>query len=292
MSDVRPTLPVQNLQIRTLRDTDLDAAEVLLQRAFARPANRRLELERGLRLQPETWFLAEADENVVGMVGAMVYDRFSWIGLMAVDPGRQSCGIGRALMERVLGELDRRNSPMVLLDASEAGFSLYRSLGFVEEDEAQMFEGSPSGHVCEKNPRIIPMTAALLPEIVKFDTPIFGANRKTVLEAYLQEFPTRSFALLGNSNDICGFAIAQGRRIGPWVASSPQDAKLLLQRLLGLEFPELPQVIVAGKCRESSDMLRGYGFQPRNANRHMRRGGTGLTGNRSLMFGQGSFATG
>ncbi len=42
--------------IRPLLRDDLDAAESILTAAFQRRANRRLDLERGFALAPESWF--------------------------------------------------------------------------------------------------------------------------------------------------------------------------------------------------------------------------------------------
>lgn len=280
------------IKIRPLQAADTDSAELLLQKAFQRPAHRRVELERGLRLQPDGWLFAESEGVPVGMVGAIIYDRFSWIGLMAVDPGHQSRGIGRALMNHLLADLDRKGSPMVLLDASDAGFPLYQSLGFVEEDECRVYEATTRMEVLGKPSRLVGMTTDLLPAVAAFDRPIFGARRDAVLEAYSTEFPGRSFVALDAQNQVEGYLIAQARRIGPWTASSPEIAQSLLSRALQLEFQESPQVIVAGKNPASASMLLRNGFEARHANRHMRRGGTGLTGAREQMFGQASFAIG
>ena len=285
------------INIRLLREADIDAADRLLQLSFQRPANRRIELERALRIQPDGWHLAEIGGVPVGMVGAIIYERFSWIGLMAVDPGHQSRGIGRSLMKHILADLDRRGSPMVLLDASDAGFPLYQSLGFVEEDECRIYE-FPSAQLAEENVEsdayslLHTMSEDLLPAVIAFDEPIFGTNRDAVLRAYFSNFPGRSFVALDAKTRVAGYLIAQARRIGPWAAASPEIAANLLHRALLLDFPEPPQVIVAGKNPASASMLRSRGFEARHANRHMRRGGTRLPGSRERMFGQASFAIG
>ncbi|MFZ2958135.1 MAG: GNAT family N-acetyltransferase [Candidatus Ozemobacteraceae bacterium] len=296
--------------IRPLSPIDIDSAEVLLKRAFLRPANRRIELERALRIQPDGWHLAEIDGVQVGMVGAVVYDRFSWIGLMAVDPDHQSRGIGRALMKHVLADLDRRkaldssnggNEAMVLLDASEAGAPLYQSLGFIEEDECRVYNLSLplpllSSDVQTKleqgKYRITPMTSKLLSAIAAFDAPLFGASREAVLKAYFDEFSDRSFVVLSPSGQIEGYLIAQAMRIGPWTASSNEVAEILFHRALRLNYNDPPHVIIPGKNSAAASLISALGFTPGNANKHMRRGGTGLTGFRERIFGQASFAVG
>lgn len=288
--------------IRPLLREDLDAAESILTAAFRRRANRRLDLERGFALNPEAWFLALEGDAPVGVVGAVVYDRFAWIGLMGVSPQRQSRGIGRALMSHLLAALERLGVTMSRLDASAAGRPLYASLGFVEEDEVCAFErplAEPGETPQFARPgetaaglRVARVTAADLPALASFDAPLYGADRGALLERLFSEFPERALLVRNASDEIQGYAIAQAQRLGPWLARDETGAEMLLLEALTLPFDGLVQVLVPGKNLAGRSLLARHGFAAAHANLHMRRGDDLLQGHREQVFGQGSFAFG
>src|SRR5690625_1396381 len=99
---------------------------------------------------PEDWeFLLEAgsDGNLVAMldgrpagtVTTLTYgDRFSWIGMVLVDPQMRRRGVGTRLLEAAI-ERARRHGD-VLLDATPEGKLLYETLGFVAGQEIQRLE--------------------------------------------------------------------------------------------------------------------------------------------------------
>src|SRR5690625_367552 len=101
---------------------------------------------------PEDWeFLLEAgsDGNLValldgrpaGTVTTLTYgDRFSWIGMVRVDPQMRRRGVGTRLLEAAI-ERARRHGD-VLLDATPEGKLLYETLGFVAGQEIQIGRAS------------------------------------------------------------------------------------------------------------------------------------------------------
>src|SRR5512136_2677608 len=116
------------ISIRNLSAADIEAADRIAQAAFGTPENRVAEMQRFLEMQPDGWFVAEQSGLLLGMVGAVDYGAFAYIGMMVVWPEFQGRGIGRLLMERLLGWLDQRGTPS-LLDATEMGYPLYKKLG-------------------------------------------------------------------------------------------------------------------------------------------------------------------
>lgn len=287
-------------KIRLLQPSDIDAAEEILNLAFTRPGNRRRDLGFALKMTPDCYFLAEEAGVPVGMVGAVVYDRYAWVGLMAVDPRRQSKGIGRALMNHLLGELDRRNLAMVLLDASGPGHPLYLSLGFSDEDKAWMYErknGEVEWPDSPANDPAAPCRIRLadptdLTALRAFDARNAGADRGKLLDLFLNEFPGRAFLTETAPGQLSGYLIAQTKRIGPWFAEDSTSAECLLRGAMTLYFEEPAQVIVPERNSDADRILRRFGFLPAYSNIHMRRGGTALTGRRETMYGQASFGFG
>jgi ribosomal protein S18 acetylase RimI-like enzyme len=89
-----------------------------------------------LATDPAGAFVAERDGRVIGVVEAIVRERLWCLSLLAVQPGIQSAGAGRALMERSLeygGDADgglivASNDPRAMRLYAQSGFSLLPTL--------------------------------------------------------------------------------------------------------------------------------------------------------------------
>src|SRR5215813_8164810 len=85
-----------------------------------------------LKLSPRGCRVAVKEDRVIGTVATVSYqDRFSWIGMVMVDPAERRQGIGSQLLREALGLLGDR-AP-VRLDATPAGREVYLKLDFVDE---------------------------------------------------------------------------------------------------------------------------------------------------------------
>ncbi len=282
-----------DLSIRFLVETDVPAADQILKSAFRSEESREADLRRYLALEPRGWRLALRENQPVGMVGAIEYGPFAYLGLMAVHDRAQRQGIGRRLLETLLADLDQRGCPMVLLDATEMGAPLYRQLGFVEEGQSARYLWSgwrQSGRAAPA--AVYPLRPADLPTLADFDAPIFGARREKVLAAYLAENPGRAWLARDPSGRIQGYLFAQADRLGPWMAASQQAAGDLLQAALALPFQTGPRVILPERNRLARDLLPQFGFELLDLHLHMRRGGSAQPGLPEQVFGMASFAIG
>lgn len=277
--------------LRRLAPADLEAADRLIRLAYQTPESRLPALRRYLALQPDGWWLSLRADTPVGMGGAVDYGPFAYLGLMAVHPDCQRLGIGQGLLERLLGWLDGRGVPAVLLDATPAGAPLYQRYGFVAEDEACLFEG-PAPGAAQAGGGVGRAGAADLEAIRDFDVPIFGADRLRLLRALLGEFPDRFLLVRDDRGAVAGYLVAQPRRLGPWVAQGPAEAEALLAAALTLPLDGPPIVIAPGGNPEAAALLPRHGFRLVRATRHMRRGSLSAPRGRSRIFGQESFAVG
>jgi predicted N-acetyltransferase YhbS len=278
--------------IRALTIKDFEAADRILQSAFGSPESRQADLRRYLSMQPDGWFIATNQGEQVGMVGAVDFGSFAYVGMMAVLTEMRHQGIGRALMEHLLDWLDERDCPMALLDATEAGAPLYEHLGFIDDGEIHVFHlpvsvstPYPAGHVSSMGPHD-------LPALVDFDTPIFGADRGKALSAYLADFPTRSLIARDEIGRIGGFLFAQMGRIGPWAAVDPATAEDLIKAALSLPYEWFPRVNIPSPNQAAVELLKRYGFQGQYSLRLMRRGGSQSPGDWSRIYAQASSAIG
>lgn len=281
-----------NLEIRTLTEADLDDADRIMQDAFRRTQSARAELATYLSLQPDGRLLALVDGAPVGMVGAIDYGPFAYIGTMGVRQAWQQRGIGYALMERLLEWLNARGCPMVRLDASAAGQQLYPKLGFVTDEETYVLKPQHSIASTRVSGRVQVARVEDLEAIAEFDAPIFGARRAVVFQRYYAWLNDRVFLTHDETGQISGYLFAQTRSLGPWAARRPQDAAALLSTALSLSYETPPAARVPSSNPVAVELLRGSGFQLIEALAHMRRGGDKTPDHRKLLYALASFAIG
>jgi predicted N-acetyltransferase YhbS len=279
--------------IRRLEWADVPAADQILASAYHGAESRQVDLQRYLALEPEGWLLACRGSEAIGLVGAINYGSFAYLGLMTVHERAQRQGIGRQLMEILLAGLDARGCPMVLLDATEPGAGLYSQMGFVEDGQTAHFVRSGDPPMVSGFPEeVSPMLAEDIPALVALDEAIFGARREQVLAIFHSEFPGRAFVARDQAGRERGFLFAQSGRLGPWVAWDVQAAESLLQAALSLPFRTDQHVILPARNTLAAGLLLRYGFKPLEQLRHMRRGGAALPGQPERLYGQASYAIG
>jgi len=280
------------IEIHPLTAAMVDSADQLLMQAFGKPEPRISDLLRALELQPDGYYLAYENDELAGMGGALDYGEFAYVGLVAVHPCHQRRGVARRLMDHLLAWLDARQTPGVLLDASAMGYHLYQALGFVDVEDAAVYQ-QPEPVVTPPPPAFVrPMLPEDLPDVAEFDRPIFGADRSALLALLLRDFTQSAWLVHTDEGAVSGYLFAKGRRLGPWVASRPADADALLQAALTARLPGIPTLVAPASNRQSHGLLLRYGFRRLSACRHMRRGRPPLAERRDLVYAQTSFAIG
>ena len=279
--------------IRPLAETDLDTADNILKLAFQSSVSRYADLQLYRQIQPDGWFVAERDGQIIGMVGATNYAVFAHIGFMAVHPDAQRQGVGLALMEFILSRLEQQRVPMVILDASEAGRPLYEKLGFVPYQGTLMFQRCDISTAQTQSPHVQAISRRDLDELTDWDTDIFGANRRKVLQVLLEAFPERAFLQRDTDGCLQGYLFAQKNRIGPWVSLQLHCAESLLQAALALPYDEPVLINVPAENREAVELLKRYGFEQIRENLHMGKGeSVDAPGQRQIIYAQTSLAVG
>lgn len=233
-----------------------------------------------LKLSPEGCRVA-VDEGgqVMGTVTTVRYeDRFSWIGMVLVDPTRQRQGIGIQLLRESLQVLCEDDT--VKLDATPAGRHIYLQLDFMDEYFLSRME-------IDRVPDNLPESAARLIQtddlsaVLDIDEKVFGASREAVLEAILKRGPQYCF-LLEDKDTIKGYCFGRSghefSHIGPVVAPDVASAKSLVTA--ALKRCDGTPVVVDAPLHSPSwiDWLTSLGFREQRPFIRMFRGSNAYPG--------------
>lgn len=155
---MREEAPAHTPSVRRMRAADLGPVAELTAAAFGRDigdehAERRWRerLVHPLTTDPDGAFVAELDGRVIGVAEAIVRERLWILSMVAVQPGIQSGGVGRALLEHAVayghdadaGLIVSSNDPRALRLYAQAGFALQPTLRADGEVDRRMV---PRGH--------------------------------------------------------------------------------------------------------------------------------------------------
>jgi ribosomal protein S18 acetylase RimI-like enzyme len=150
-------MPAQTYRIRDYRPTDLPRLQEITALTFGPfsidrnteqilgpfgqgtwETRKTAAIAEDCRVQPDGVFVAENGSGaVVGYVTTRLFpvSSMGWIANLAVDPGHQGKGLGRALLERAIAFFKSRGMAAARIETLEqnpVGQSLYPTLGFKE----------------------------------------------------------------------------------------------------------------------------------------------------------------
>jgi ribosomal protein S18 acetylase RimI-like enzyme len=258
------------VRVRQMNDADLE--RILELRTVVRWSAdpRAFDLLRGVR--DARWAVAETpDSDLAGMVGAVPLGDIGVLCHLAVHDGYRGLGLGALLSSWAVSYLRSRGAKMVSLYSTLRAVGLYRSLGFEEVTPRTVYrleEGPRRLRVPElvDGHRVETLTFGDLPELYGVDHWSYGADRSALLFATLRLHPGRGLVARDSTGRIKGYLIrsARGRstRIGPFLASTPDVAHLLLARALSVTGGTPVQVTVPGPgACHAHTLLQEFGFQ-------------------------------
>jgi ribosomal protein S18 acetylase RimI-like enzyme len=228
--DIRAT---NEIGFRTMQRPDIEAGLRLCRVARWNQTSR--DWEMFLKLSPTGCRVAVKDDAVIGTVTTARYeDRFSWIGMVLVDPAERRQGIGTRLISEALDVL--KDMPSIRLDATPAGCEVYRHLDFVDEYRlSRMEKAASSGGLMMPDDPARPMTREDLPVIAIFDRQVFGAERRALLEWMFDGAPEYAW-VIEREGQIAGYAFGRHgvnfEHLGPVVAHDQQTARSLVAACL------------------------------------------------------------
>jgi ribosomal protein S18 acetylase RimI-like enzyme len=260
----------QDFRVRPMNDADLH--RVLELRSVVRWSAdpRAFDLLRGVR--GASWAVAEApDGSLTGMVGAVPLGGIGIICHLAVHDEHRGSGLGALLSHWAVAYLKSRGARTIRLYSTQQAEGLYRSLGFrevaprtvywLEEEPGQVgAPGRTNGH------EVKTLTFGDLPELYGVDYWSCGAERSALILATLKLHPGQGLVARDAAGRIKGYLIrsSMGRavRIGPFLASTPDTARLLLAGALREAGGAPVRITAPGPVdHHSHTLFRGFGFQ-------------------------------
>ncbi len=216
-----------------------------------------------LQLSPAGCRGAEIDGRIAGTVTTVRYQPgLAWVGMLLVNPEQRGRGIGTALLEESLRLL--QDVPTVWLDATPAGYEIYRKFGFVEDSSVARMECLSPG---VSKPALDVMLLADTGALAALDRKVFGGDRRFHLNwlpngCVLPEQSGYAFVRPGEN-----FA-----HIGPLVAPDVGAAQQLLQASLDAYPGRAVITDVPRHQQHWITALEALGFREQRGFLRMRRG--------------------
>ncbi len=268
--------------VRIRQMDDVDLGRILELRSVVRWAAdpNAFEILRGMR--DARWAVAEApDGTLAGMVGAVPLGVVGIVCHLAVRDDHRKLGLGQTLSSWAVLYLRSRGAETVRLYSTTQAEGLYRSLGFRAGAPRTVYrlEEAPSGgaRVEAEGYRVETLSFGDLPELYGVDHWSYGADRSALLFATLRLHPGGGLLARDASGRIQGYLIrgssAHTNRVGPFLASTPVVARLLLTGALGASEGSPVEVTVPGLTESPAhDLLRELGFRGRKERLRMELG--------------------
>jgi len=259
-----------------MSDPDLESIQELRKTVRWSTDPRAFDLLRGMR--EARWAIAEAEGSgaVVGMVGAVPLGEVGILCHLAVQHEYRKLGLGTELSSWSVSYLLSQGAKVVRLDSTYQAKRLYGSLGFepVSRRAVYRLEGgvlaarlrsNRSLDARSRSLRVTPLLFGDLPELYGVDRWSFGGDRSALILATLKLHPGWGLVARDASGRIKGYLIRSANgatvRIGPFMASSPDVARVLLARALQTDGGRSVEVSVSGPAQSPAHgVLREFGF--------------------------------
>ncbi len=254
-------------RIRAMNERDL--GRILRLRAVVRWSGdpRSFDLLRGTK--EARWAVAEtSDGALVGMVGAVPLGSVGILCHLAVHEDYRGFGLGSRLSRWAVAYLRSRGTRTIRLYATRKAEGLYRSLGFSSVASREVYRLKASGVAravksTESENRAKVLEMGDLAEVYGLDLWSHGGDRSPLIFATLRSHPGQGLVARDSSGILKGYLVRSGgplNRIGPFVASSPEVARKLLENALQSSGDSSVEITVTGPG-PVRDLLPELGFE-------------------------------
>jgi len=253
-----------------------------------------------LRLSPHGCRCIEATGEVIATTTLVAYGTdLAWVGMVLTRPEYRRQGLARQVMGDAIARAERDGICTLKLDATDEGRPLYESLGFVVEGTVERWGRGEIALACAESMldcqsfsnQAFARSGTIPDKLFALDAEAFGVSRTLVL---------KELAASGANTSAGGYVLSRfgraARSLGPCIASSEDEARLLISRHLDTVgsatgnsicwyWDLLPENVGALKCATD------FGFTRRRTLWRMRRGKP-IRNNDELVFATAGFELG
>jgi len=255
---------------------DLTAADIPAGLRLCRQSGwNQTETDWRVLLEPPSVFRgALTDDRLIGTAGAVVYgDRLAWVCMVLVDVAERGRGLASALVDQVLERL--LPSALVGLDATPKGQPVYEKLGFVGGATLARLEVTSPAEPAPLRPGTRPLTEGDMPQVLRRDREVFGADRGRVLRAVRVSSPRHAWCV-ESGGEIVAYGFGRtghdADQLGPIVATEIADAQAIVEASLDAR-PGRRFFLDASPETQWRQALAGLGFREQRGFTRMYRGG-------------------
>ena len=248
-----------DFNIRVMTAADLPAAmDIKQQEGWNQTIN---DWKLLLEDSPGLCLVALHQDQVVATVAAIGYEqKLAWIGMMLVQKAYRGLGLAKMLMKGILEKIE--DYPIIKLDATPAGFPVYKKMGFEPEYTIYRMVRGPQPLSIKAGGQARTIEERSLPGIIDFDRQIYGVKRQHLLGYLYQQSPDAAM-VIGREESPHGFILGRPGtnyyQLGPLMAESTDIAIDLLSSAL----QRLDQPVVVDVLQEKTELinwLHGQGF--------------------------------
>ena len=228
------------------------------------------EIDRMLKLSPDTSIVACKDDAILGGITAVTIDRRCVLGHVVIDGKWRKRGIGSVLISSMIASEEQRGAELFDVFSVKEAIPFYKRHGFHSLETLNTYakiiseEDRDSG---VEDPRIRRLTISDVQQMSELDILVSRFRRKNLIERLMCDFPDNSFGIF-DEKELRGFIQARSTDvmcdIGPWVIREPaaKDAERLLDVLLNtLPTGKKAIVGVPERNRLVKNVLEKKGFE-------------------------------
>ncbi len=219
------------LIVRPALDTEYkEIAEVFMQSFMKEPLEPEkkeliiLRIKKNMQKKMPNFYVAEVNNKIVGIGGETCYRGVSIIGYIGVLPSYRRQGIGNSIFERVLNEAIK-NNPTVELFSNLGIENLYRKFGFEDEFYTHILELQKFD--TEIKLEVETLDTKIPSWIYKLDKTAVGFDRSKLLDHIMED---QDSIIVTYKKE--GYAICNGKQIGPMIAKNKAAAKQIFDHFL------------------------------------------------------------
>ena len=238
-----------------------------------------------LELAPDGCLAIEVGDELASTATIVSYGtRLAWIGMVLTRAEFRGRGYAQRLLSELLTLADRLGIKTIKLDATEQGLPIYEKLGFRSEQPVERWERITS---IQSQEATLGRSSEFAPGTLQLDQKAFGADRSELLKLFSKENSLRVV------KDSC-LLTRPGRQrsyIGPFIASSLEDARTLIQQVIELPSAHSWYWDLLPNNRDSVALASELSFAPRRHLTRMVRGET-LRGEERFIYALGGVELG